>query len=298
MASQGKKLIHGYIRKINIKKCLVEIFVGITKYDFLLLSFFPILISAVMFLPESIQINLRLHLQNPSWWQFYTASFVHQGIDHFKGNITILISFLIVGFLLANAIGEKNRYKKLLYITLIVFPFVESIVSFFLYKKVPIVKVTSGSSGLVSAILAFIPILIYKRLSRHTQTKILSHRVFVFLMFTFLTIFVAYYFVYIRIFSILVFLVLFSISSFFFAKNELKRMFFGIQFEAQDNLILTWLIITSIIMSPIVFLLLFPKQVISSTGFVGFLIHFLGFIFGLYTAFYFFRKSLAVHRVS
>ncbi len=280
-----------FLRIANLKKNLLELFGTISWLDILLILIFPLVISTLMFLPEQFQISLRLHLSGVSWWQFFTSSFTHQGLDHYKSNIFMLIPSLFFGLILSNAVREKNRYFKMLYLVVGAFPILESLISIFLYKKISFITITSGSSGLVSAILAFIPILICHRLAKRTKLNLLSHNLFMSLVLFFITTFVLYYYAYIKLPFAVVILVLLLIFFTYMARNEYYSLLKGFLVESRSNIFMTYIIILAIIFSPILFLSLFPKQFITSSGFVGFIIHFLGFTVGLYAAFYFFRKS-------
>lgn len=134
---------------------------NIAKKDILLILIFPTIITLLMFFPESIKENLKLNVQNPQFWQFFTSSYMHQSWMHLFSNLIGYFLFVIPIFLIVSNINKKKEYYGLFLFIAIVFPFISSFFQIYYYhnylnKLMPNLKTMTGSSGIIAALGGFI----------------------------------------------------------------------------------------------------------------------------------------------
>jgi hypothetical protein len=166
--------MHSKIVYEKLKKGFREIFSNVTKKDLFLIAIFPIILTIILLLPQAIQELLRLNIQSPSWWQFFTSSFVHKNYTHYINNLSLFLILMITNFIIILKTDSKNKFYILYFATLIMVPLVSSFVS---YNFIPQLKSTQGSSDIVAAVFGFLPITLI-RFFHSLNKKIDNERMF------------------------------------------------------------------------------------------------------------------------
>jgi membrane associated rhomboid family serine protease len=256
----------------------------------LALSAFPVLISAVMLLPAGIRDAMKLHIQDPSWWQFLTSGFVHNSFSHYLDNLIAFLILLLVQGIIVYRMRAQKAYAGLLFFTMLSFPIVSSIVKLVLYRGLlPIVRVSCGSSGIISAMIGFTPVLWLAYMSKAARKNLFSLAFFSAVLAYIVLSFVIIYFPYHR--NLLLALVLVAlIAVFAFAwRGSLKRACKTLLKERSLPMLFY------LIFLPLFFLaspvLTFPLRLIQGDSSVDFFSHYIGFIYGFWISFVFFRMK-------
>lgn len=262
----------------------------------------PIIITLVMFLPQNIQDSLKLHYHNPQWWQLLSNAFVHQNFAHYSSNLQGLIFLLIFEVVLVTLIMENKRYYKLLLITIIVVPFLTSLLELY-YTSIgtlfyQINQTGCGISGVLYAISGFIPILSLTYFSKRIDKNILN-RWFLLLIvsyacFAFLV--SAYLHTGNLLISILSFIFLLSliaviVSMFIIQKEDYKKVITIIK----NDWLVNFKIITFIVLFTLLGLFLITpwqllNELVANGSFVDFIAHFTGLMLGVLISYFVFKK--------
>ncbi|MEM3370230.1 MAG: rhomboid family intramembrane serine protease [Candidatus Woesearchaeota archaeon] len=149
--------------------------------DFLVLSALPLVMFCLMFVPARISDLLKLNLNSPKWWQFFTNSFFHAGWKHFLFNALMYFLIVIPSFLFSAYSGKKHIYYKMYAAACGAYPIasllVGSISSQFYFKimfpKTYLMNAhqVSGSSGIVASLMGILPFVFLSRYHAEVSFK-------------------------------------------------------------------------------------------------------------------------------
>lgn len=289
------KNFKAYIKRFsyhNLKKDFCDIAKNVSKKDVLLILILPILATFLMLLPDNIREQLKLNVHNPSWWQFLTSSFIHQDFTHLSSNVSLFLLLGFVQIMLIAKLGKQKRYFYLLYFTSVTFPILSSIVVSTWYPKlVPNILSSSGMSGIVSAMLGFLPTFWVIALSKIRNTKLLDVNFFNIILTYVATSLVFIYYPYHKNTLLLVGLPLLMAVFVFLYRKKIVEIAKGTIIQSKGNVIIYLLLL----FYPIFFFVapngLFPTQLIQNGSFVDFLVHYFGIFYGFSVSFFFFRKE-------
>jgi membrane associated rhomboid family serine protease len=266
--------------------------VGIKKYvlNAGMLLIFPVIISAVMLLPGNIQEALKLNLQNPKFWQFLTSGFVHNSASHYFDNLVAFIILILLQIILINRLKLQKSYSWLLFFTIISFPIISSIVKILLYPSLmPMVKISCGSSGIVSSLAGFIPMVWIAYLSKASRKNLCTVSFFGMVLSYIVLSFVIAYFSYHR--NLFLTLIIIAIIVVFTASYKKSIKYIARTIAGEKNRLMLFyllLLLLFFLSSP---LLTFPLRLIQGNNSVDFFAHYLGFIYGFFISFVFFRLN-------
>lgn len=275
----------------HIKQDFKEIKSNISLNDVIILSILPAILTILMFLQSNIIDSLKLHIKNPSWWQFFTSSFVHQGFSHYWGNISLFFILLFLQIIIISKMKEKRRYFYLSIFTIISFSIISSIFQLLDFPIIlPYVNTSMGFSGILAAFIGFTPIFWIEYISRSVKKCLTDGKYFFIILFYFSLSFIIVYYPYHKL---LLLPILFGgalvIAIFLYSKNT-KDIFNGI--ISENNTIIYFLLI----LLPLFFIIgisgLFPIIPVRENGFVDILTHYLGLYYGLIVSFIFFKIKL------
>ena len=224
-----------------------------------LILFFPLLL--ILLYKQRI---LSLNIYNPKWWQFITHSFVHLNMTHLLSNI---IFYIIIASII---IILNIDIIKIFITTIISLPIINSIIIIFTY---PIffqtIKTSQGSSGIISAMIGFLPMIwAYKISKKHNKNIMNTNLVAI----TILYIALVMSFTYIRGYITILVAIAFILSLIPY-RNNLKYM-------KQDITPLTFFIIIP---------LLFPLKIIHNNIMIESFIHYTSIIYGTIISYVFLK---------
>ncbi len=265
----------GFLDKLEwtiLKKDLIKSVKGISLKDILFFFVFPSFITLLMFLPLRIRESLSFYIYNPKWWQFFTHVFIHKNLSHLWNNLQSYFIFGIIIFIFANKIKEKRSLFLLFLLALISLPLISSTIEILIYPKfLPMIKTSQGSSGLVSAILGFLPMFWIYYFSKKQKTNLISmHFLYLTSSYVVLLFAIIYYQIHKNIFIPLIPLSFILIFSFFYRKN-FKQILKGIIKESKENIIFNFLLILIPVFFMIAPVLLFPVKIVQGNSLVDFL---------------------------
>lgn len=287
------KLNKDFLNKLkysNLKKDFNEVIKGISFKEIIVFLAFPIFILLIMSLPSIFRESLLFEIYDPSWWQFITHAFIHENFNHLCHNLQGYFIFGFVLFVFANRIKEKKNLFLLFLFTLLSLPIISSIIEILIY---PIflnnIRTSQGSSGLVSAMVGFLPVLWIYYFSKKQKTKLINIDFFtVSILYVVFLFGIIYYQIHKNFLSILLVLLLMILFCFRYRKN-FKLVFKGISEESKDNVIFYFLLVLLPVLFMVAPLLLFPTEIIQEDSMmVDFLMHFIGLLYGIVVSFIFF----------
>lgn len=287
------KLNKDFLNKLkysNLKKDFNELIKGILFKEILIFLAFPIFISLLMLLPSIFRESLSFKIYDYSWWQFITHAFIHKDFSHLWHNLQGYFIFGFILFVFANRIKEKKNLFLLFLFTLISLPIISSIIEVLIYPIfMPMIKTSQGSSGLVSAIVGFLPMLWIYHFSRKQKTNLINMNFFsLSTLYVALLFVITYYPIHKNILFILLISLLIILFCFLYRKN-FEPLIKGIFEESKDNMLFYFLSILLPMFFMVAPLLLFPRKIIQENSMVDFFMHYIGLLYGIIVSFLFFR---------
>lgn len=287
------KLNKDFLNKMkwsNIKKDFKELIKGISLKEIFIFLAFPVFISFLMFLPLIFRESLSFKIYDYSWWQFISHAFIHKDFNHLWHNLQGYFIFGIILFIFANRLKEKKNLFLLFLFTIISLPIISSIIEILIYPIfMPMIKTSQGSSGLVSTILGFLPMLWIYHFSKKQKTNLINMDFFnLSTLYVALLFVIIYYPIHKNALFILLTLILIFLVCFLYRKN-FKPIFKGIFEESKDNIIFYFLVILIPVFFMVAPLLLFPVKIVQGNSMVDFFMHYIGLIYGIIISFIFFR---------
>lgn len=258
--------------------------------DFFILSLFMLTITIPMFLSSSIMSQMMIHIDNPSWWQFFTASFTHHNFNHYINHLILLGMLLVAQVILVAKMKLKTRYYWLLVFTFMTFPVLSAMVQVLIYPSVlPFLKEIAGASGLVSAVFGFIPIIVMKFLARNRKKKVFTLTLLLAIVLYIELLFLLMY--YHTTYALVAFIVVLSIILYLIHLSEkpLKELQEGLSNIWKRDKVLHIFILAQIGIFLLVPLILFPLDILRWNLFVDIFTHLFGILYGVIVSFVFFR---------
>jgi len=286
-----------FIKKLrfgSLKEDFFELFRNILLKDIILFSIFPIILLSIMLLPEAIRQILSFSIYEPSWWQFFSHSFVHKDWGHFLNNLRGYLIFGFILFIFANKIKEKNVLFWLVLSIIISLPILSSLVEFMFYPKLlPMIKTSQGASGIVSALLGILPIFWIYYFSKKEKTNFTTTYYLNIVMLYVASLFVFIYTgIHKRLLINVALLTLFLFFIFIYRKN-IKLILKSIAEESKGNILFYFILF----FIPLFFILaptiLFPTNVIQGNSLVDFFMHYIGLVYGILISFIFFKVKFS-----
>ena len=281
------------LKPYNLKRDLTKLIMNISFRDVVIFLTFPIFITFLMFLPVTSRELLSFHIYNVKIWQYFTHAFIHKNSSHLGHNLYAYFLFGIPLFIFANKIKEKKNLFLLFLFTLLTLPLISSILEILIYPRfLPMIKTSQGSSGIISAMIGFLPMFWIYYLSKKQKTDLMNSSfvalssLWVLLLFA-----IIYYPIHKNLFFILLIAILILFSSFLYRKN-FKLILRGILDESKDNVIfyfLTTLLPAFFMLAP---LLLFPSKIIQGDSLVDFFMHYISLFYGISISFVFLKWKL------
>jgi len=276
--------------KENLHREFNEIRKDTTKRDIFILLLLPIIATIIELLPSDFQYVLRLNVQNPSWWQFLTSAFTHQYFQHYFNNISLFLLLAFVQLVIASKMDVKKRYFYLLGITFFLLPILSSAYDVLYSAKLfTNMQTICGSSGIVSALLGFLPIMWMGYFSKSYGRKMVNLKLMLISMFYIGLLMLITYAFSTSIVQITIFSAAIVIFTYLYRK-DLRYALKGINEALRKNLILYYILITM----PIFFigtpLILFPITLQQGGSGVDVIVHYIGAIFGCLLSYMFFRN--------
>jgi membrane associated rhomboid family serine protease len=274
----------------NLKKDFIELIKDISLKDIIVFLVFPIFITFLMFLPSIIREFLSFHIYNPKWWQFFTHAFIHKDLGHLWHNLQGYFIFGVILLIFASRIKNKKDLFILFLFTLISLPIISSIIEILIYPIfMPMIKTSQGSSGIVSAILGFLPMLWIYHFSKKQRTNLININFFnISTLYVALLFVIIYYPIHKNILFILLLIGFILFFSFLYRKN-FKPILKGVFKESKDNVIFYFLTILLPVFFMIAPLLLFPVKIVQGNSLVDFFMHYIGLLYGIIISFIFLK---------
>jgi len=291
------KLNKDFLNKLkwsNLKKDFIELIKGITLKEILIFLAFPVFITLVMLLPSIFRESLSFKIYDYSWWQFITNAFVHKDLSHLWHNIQGYFIFGLILLVFANRTKEKKNLFWLFLFTLISLPIISSIIQVLIYPIImPMIKTSQGSSGLVSAILGFLPMLWIYYFSKKLKSNLINLNFFnLSTLYVALLFLIIYYPIHKNILSILLVLACILFFAYLYRHN-FKPIIKGIFEESKENVIFYFLVILIPFFFMVLPLLLFPVKIVQGNSLIDFFMHYIGLIYGIIISFIFFKIRIS-----
>lgn len=284
---------------LNVKNDCIEIINGISLKEILIFLVFPIFVSLLMLLPQAIRDSLSLKIYDYSWWQFVTNAFIHKDFSHLWGNLQGYFIFGLLLLIFANRTEDKKSLLFLFLFSVFSLPIISSIIEILIYPHfLPMIKTSQGSSGLVSTILGFLPMLWIYHFSKKQKNNLINMNFFnLSTLYVALLFVIVYYPIHKNILFILLVVACILFVVFLYRKN-FKPILKGIFEESKDNVIFYFLTILMPIFFMVLPLLLFPVKIVQGNSMVDFFMHYIGLIYGLIISFIFFKFKFSRPLVS
>ena len=284
------KVFLNKLRLSNLKKDFVVLIKGISLKDILIFFGFPVFITLLMLLPSLIRESLSFKIYDYFWWQFITNAFIHKDLIHLWHNLQGYFIFGLILLIFANRTGDKKNLFWLFLFTLISLPIISSIIEVLIYPVfMPMIKTSQGSSGLVSAILGFLPMLWIYHFSKKQKNNLISMNFFnLSTLYVSLLFAIIYYPIHKNIFFILLVLACVLFFVYLYRKN-FKPLLKEIFEESKNNVIFCFLTILLPLFFMVAPLLLFPVKIVQGNSMVDFFMHYIGLIYGIILSFLFFK---------
>lgn len=273
--------------KLKIK----GLFNGFSLKDLFLLLIFPLVITLLMFLPDSIRTAMMLNLKNPQWWQFLTSGFIHQSWNHLSGNLQwyFLLVFPLF-FLIATRTDKKKYYYYLYAIIILTFPILSSLFQIHFFPPVfPNLIYSAGSSGIIAAFSGLIPSFWLLSIANRNKLRIKRRFWMINIFYLILSFVIIYSPIFKNLYLILAIGTIFLMLLFSYRKG-FKSILIAIGLEEQKDIISAIILLFTIIFFIITPFVFFPKvTLLNNNGtLTDFLVHYLGISYGLIISFYFF----------
>jgi membrane associated rhomboid family serine protease len=276
--------------KENMHREFKEVIRDITKKDLFMLLLLPIIATIIELLPVDFQNVLKLNVQNPSWWQFLTSAFTHQSFKHYYGNIISFLIIAVVELLIVSKINMKRRYFYLLSATYVMFPIISSAYQVLYYPKLfPNMQVSCGASGIIAAMIGFMPMILMGYFSKEKGVKMVNLTLL--LMSTFYTgimLLITYAFLS-SIAQISILSTLILVLAYHY-RNNFRYVIKAIS-DISRNFFLYLLLFLLALLFITIPLALFPLVIRLENGSgVNVIVHYIGVIFGIYLSYLFFSN--------
>ena len=261
----------------------------ITWKDAAIFIIFPCSLALLMLLPEQMRSMLALKIHEPMIWQLWTSSFIHLDFNHLISNILFYFIVGITLLLLSNHGRAKKFFFRLLLATILILPVVDSLIVIKLYPSLfPSLQTSEGSSGIVSAMVGFLPFFWVCYLTQKHKIRLDFAKLYC-LCLSYIALSLALaYFLFHKDISIVLILFLFFSFSLYVYRNDAKNILKLLQkdlLNKETNTIINFLII----FAPLLFFLLpytlFPIKFVFEGTFADFFIHYTGIIFGITASF-------------
>ncbi len=269
----------------SLKRQFLELIEGINKKDILFFLIFPIVITLIMIIPQSIRDLLELNIKDPLWWQYFTQSFVHNSWRHLGSNLVGYFLYSLVLIILINQSKLKKEFYRLSLFLIISLPIISSLIQVKSYSIIlswlPNLQHSAGASGIVSALAGITIIFWFVHFNKINKEIFFDVRTSLLCILFVVLFFVVYYSKgtsYLVAFIFILFLIfLLTLIS------NLRKIFIEITKESQKNLLFTFILI----LTPILFFatpkIIFPTfdAMFNNGVFTDFLMHYIGIAYGI-----------------
>ncbi len=153
-----------------------------STYDFFVFFILiPVLLFSYFFIPPEFRGFFTLEFGHPTLISMYLSNFAHADYAHYLDNITL---YFVLVYLFFNIEISKRRFYILSAVFLLVAPFVVSGVSI-VRPPFEDVQNSMGFSGVVSAYLGYLPVVVYYRLKESYSLRLNPTFVLIFIILSF-----------------------------------------------------------------------------------------------------------------
>lgn len=201
----------------------------------------------------------------------FLSSYTHSTQNHLRGNI---LSYSIVLWLIFSLVDNKNKLKLLMLMSLIVFPFLNSILLTLFFD----ISAGGGLSGIVACLYGYLFFAGYYNLNNNLQLSVKISSVF---MLIFFNLFVAQYIIlknyYVLLFAIVIFILLIyqNGKNIRFMWEHVKNV--EVKYIEQLRFITIW--VSALVFSLTVFRILSPASPTNLE--IDYEVHYIGWFYGL-----------------
>ena len=232
-----------------------------------------------------MQTSLKLNLDTPQGWQIFTFAYTHEGLSHFLGNIGLYLVLLFVLIWLLLHIKQVTAINKLLIFTLIFFPVIASALDILMFHRFfPDIKTTCGTSGLVAAVIGFLPFVWIKYLNKSYEISFyLAYFFGAYIVLLLILVYTPYKALLLVTILIFLLILLFKIH---------KDLWDLIKLQGQllrANRVYGFIGIIAILFFIVLPIILFPIDLLKGGTFVNFFAHYIGIIYGIIAAYLYFK---------
>jgi hypothetical protein len=269
----------------SLKKQFLGLIKDIQKRDILLFFLFPILITLLMLLPSATKEILQLNIKEPSEWQYFTQSFVHNNWEHLSSNLFGYFLYSILLMVFVNKCNLKKEYYKLFVFIVISLPILNSYIQVksypILLSWLPNLQHSTGSSGIVSALAGVMIIfwaIYFAKINKKIKFDVRTS--------SFFLVYVVFWFVlfYSRrnsyiwiVILILLFILLITLI------HNFKEIFIEISKESKKGLVSTFILIITPLLFFVTPLIIFPNfnNMFRDKRLTDFFMHYIGIVYGI-----------------
>ena len=271
-----------YFKKI--KSDFLELIEGISSKDILILMIIPFITGIFMIVPDKIRDILKLNIQNPIWWQYFTSNFVHNNFDHYISNIVMFLIFFGVQMILV-----PNNYRRKYYIIFFFAAFSFAIIgSTYEIFQNNNTLFYCGSSGIVSVIIGFTPVIWIEYFAKNIMKSLKNIKFFAMVCFYMALSLLIVYYPYHKSYHLTGIFISILLVLIYSYRREFKDIFNTLKMEKKFFCLFLLLFL-------ILFFLIFPKLmfpfiIIKGDAIVAFDIHYFGLIYGFVVSYLFFKR--------
>ncbi|GEM_PF-3940871 len=281
------------MKKIHLKKereFFRKVVNKISLSKILLFFILPIITTITILLPANIQESLRFNLENPRIWQFLTSAYVHTNLNHFLGNLLLYIIISLIIIYIAAKTQSLEKVNKWLLFILISLPIADNVlIKYFLISTFTGYTSLCGASGIVSALLGFLPLMWIISLKEKLKHSYYLMSFFI----IYIGIFVVMRYTNKIILKLIIFLTLIIFG--LCLRTDFKKLGKATLGYGKDGKVLSDVIISCF--SLLIFLLMpyatFPAVLQSGGTITNIFAHYLGMVYGLIVSFIYFRKEIS-----
>ena len=173
LKKENIKLVLNRFKPNYIRNDFLDLINKMSLGDVLFIVALPVVMIFLMLLPPYLRESLQLHLKDLNLWQIFTASFIHQDWQHLIVNLNSYLLFIIPSVLFVAYTKQKWLYFKTVITIFLTLPLIITLIEFLFTSKLFLDLLTSsGSSGIISALLGLFPIVWINYLSERSNKKL------------------------------------------------------------------------------------------------------------------------------
>jgi len=286
------------VKKLRtIKKHALEIKNLIRLKHILYLLILPIISGSLMLLPTTFRDSIKLSYNNISLLSLLSSSFIHASWQHYLGNMSLFMIVTIFQLILISYIYKAKDYFQLLLLTIITTPIIISIVQILFYPIISFSLETScGASGIVSAVVGFVPALLIYYVSNKIKKNLFDGNLFIIIISYIALSFSFSYFTYHK--SIIILLVPFLpmiYYSYRYKENIISIIRYFISYR-MGNMFVNHSLLVLLLIFVTMAQFIFPVKLMIQDGIIDFFAHYIGVLYGFNIGYIYFKNKLNPNR--